>query len=106
MKHKLVCLTVHNLLLNHPNLIRFNTETAAHQCSMGVLNNQKQLLADVLQNRCSEKFHNIQRKTPVLESLFNKVAGLQIHILSSEYCKNFKNSFSIKHLRWLLLKNS
>ena len=98
MKHKLVCLTVHNLLLNHPNLIRFNTETAAHRCSMGVLNNQKQLLADVL--------HNIQRKTPVLESLFNKVAGLQIHILSSEYCKNFKNSFSIKHLRWLLLKNS
>ena len=32
---------------------------------------------DVLQNRCSQKFRNIQRKTFVLESLFNKVAGIQ-----------------------------
>ena len=38
---------------------------------------QKQPFADVLQNRCSLKFHNIYRKSPVLESLFNKVAGLQ-----------------------------
>ena len=44
---------------------------------------------NVLQNRCSLKFRNIHRKTPVLESLFNKVAGL--------------NSFFIEHLRWLLL---
>ena len=36
------------------------------------------------------KFCNIQRKTSVLESFFNKVAGLQ---LSSEYCKIFKDSF-------------
>ena len=27
--------------------------------------------------RCSEKFHKFYRKTPVLESLFKKVAGLQ-----------------------------
>ena len=33
---------------------------------------------DVLQNRCYQKFRNIQRKTPVLESLFNKVAGIQV----------------------------
>ena len=32
----------------------------------------------------------LKRKTPVLESLYNKVAGLQ---LSCEYCKIFKNSF-------------
>ena len=38
---------------------------------------QKQLLEGVLQNRCSLKFLNIHRKTTVLESLFNKVAGLQ-----------------------------
>ena len=35
------------------------------------------LLADVLQNRCSEKFRNFHRKTPMLESLFNKAAGLK-----------------------------
>ena len=38
---------------------------------------EKQLFADVLQNKCS-KFRNIHRKKPVLEFLFNKVAGLNI----------------------------
>ena len=37
-------------------------------------NQQKQLFADVLQNRYSQ-FRSIQRKTPVLESLSNKVGG-------------------------------
>ena len=36
------------------------------------------------------KFCNIQRKIPVLESLFDKVDGLQ---RSFEYCDVFKNSF-------------
>ena len=39
---------------------------------------QKQSFKDVLQNRCSLKFHNIQWKTPMLESLFNEVAGLNV----------------------------
>ena len=39
---------------------------------------QKQPFANFLQNWCSQKFRNIHRKTPVLESLFNKVAGLQV----------------------------
>ena len=38
---------------------------------------QKQPFANVLQNRCSEEFHNIHRKTPMLESLFNNVADLK-----------------------------
>ena len=38
---------------------------------------QIQSFADVLQNRCSSEFCNIHRKTPMLESLFNKVAGLR-----------------------------
>ena len=38
---------------------------------------QKQPFADVLQSRCSKKLHNIHRKTPALESLFNKVPVLQ-----------------------------
>ena len=36
---------------------------------------QKPPFADVRQNRCSQKFRNIYRKTLVLESLFNEVAG-------------------------------
>ena len=45
---------------------------------------------------------NVHRKTLVLESLFNKVAGLQV--FSCEYCKIVKCSFFIEHLRWLLLQ--
>ena len=41
----------------------------------GINWSQKQLFADVRQNSCSEKFRNIHRKTAVLESLYNKVAG-------------------------------
>ena len=37
----------------------------------------KQPFADVLQIKCSWKFCKIHGKTPVLESLFNKVAGLK-----------------------------
>ena len=32
---------------------------------------------DVLQNKCSWKIRNIRRKTPVLESFFNKVADIR-----------------------------
>ena len=38
---------------------------------------QKQSFPDVLQTRYFWKFHKIHRKTSVLESLFNKVAGVQ-----------------------------
>ena len=38
---------------------------------------QEQSSGGVLQNRCSKRFCNIHRKTPVLEFLFNKVAGLK-----------------------------
>ena len=69
---------------------RLNTEADANWCYVSVLKNQKQTLADVLQNRCSQKFANIQRKTPVLKSLFNKCVDLQ---LSCEYCKIFKSTF-------------
>ena len=39
---------------------------------------QKQPFADALKNVCSLKFCILQRKAPVLESLFNKIAGLKI----------------------------
>ena len=38
---------------------------------------QKQPFADILQNRRPGKFFKIHRKTLVLESIFNKVAGLK-----------------------------
>ena len=40
---------------------------------------QKQPFANVLKNRYSEKFHNIHKKTPVLDSLFNKAAVLKAY---------------------------
>ena len=52
------------------------------------------------------------RKTPVLGSLFNKIAGLKVcNFLkidsntgfSCGYCKICKNSFLVQNLRWLLL---
>ena len=65
---------------------------------------KKQSFAYVLQNRCSRKFWNIHRKKPVLESLFNKVAGLKFRwclvfstqVFSCEYCDIFKNTFFIE----------
>ena len=37
--------------------------------------------------RCSLKFRNIHRERPVLESLFNKIAGLK------EYCDIFEKTY-------------
>ena len=36
---------------------------------------EKRPFTDVLENKYSQKFRNIHREAPVLESLFNKVAG-------------------------------
>ena len=57
----------------------------------------------------------IHRKTPVLESLFNKVTGLKDCILIKketptavfycEYCKIFRNSFFIEHIFIILFRN-
>ena len=40
------------------------------------------LITEAVVRRCSEKFHNIHRKTPLLESLFDRVAGLQAKIVN------------------------
>ena len=36
--------------------------------------------SDVLQNNCSKRFHEIHKKTPVLESFHDKVAGLGLQL--------------------------
>ena len=58
-----------------------------------------------------KKFLNIHRKETVLESLFNRVAGLKVcnfikrdsdtatQVFSCEYCKMFKNTYSEEYLR-------
>ena len=65
----------------------------------------KQPFTDVFQGRCSEKFRNIRRKTPVLETLFNIFTRFEAGIFikkdtptrafSYEYCKIFL--WSIRH---------
>ena len=51
--------------------------------------------ADVIQNRCSQKFRKFHRKTPVLNFLFNKVVTLLKRdsntVFSCETCEIFKN---------------
>ena len=70
-------------------------------------------------NSCSYKFRKTHIKTPVPESLFNKVAGLSpatllkkrlcescnfiqkdtlAQVFSCEFCKIFKNTFFTEHL--------
>ena len=60
-------------------LITVNFVFLLHEVAERVIHSfpcQKQLFSSVLQNRCSWKFCKFHRKTPVLESVFNKVAGL------------------------------
>ena len=73
-----------------------------------------QSLADVLQNRFFKKFRNIRSKTPVLESLFNEVAGLKARnfiekrlqhtCFPVKFSRFLRTCFFIEHLRLLLPK--
>ena len=63
--------------------------------------------------RCSSKISQCSQKTTVFESLFNKAGGLKACIFikkeiptqvsSCEYCNNFKNSFLVEHVLFILL---
>ena len=67
---------------------------------------QKQSSGGVLRKKCSLKFHNISKKTPVLESLFNRVAGLKAcsFIKKLLKCRCFPVNIA-KFLRTPILKN-
>ena len=54
---------------------------------------EKQSFADVLQNRYSQKFRNFDKKIPVLESLFNKVAATLLKRYSNTgvFLSNLRN---------------
>ena len=70
----------------------------------------KKSLPDPLQNRCFQKFRKFHRKTPVLESLFNKVTCLMFPfytpwkhqktkgVFAVKICKIFKNTYFYKTL--------
>ena len=70
---------------------------------------QEQPLADVLQNRFSQKFGRILMKISLLESLFNQDVGLQLvtlfeketpaQVSSFELRQIFKNFFFTEHLQ-------
>ena len=66
MLHSISRLKLYNeqVLLNKPNKFR----SSQRKCSV------KKVFLEILQ--ISQKFRKIHRKTPVLESFFNKVAGL------------------------------
>ena len=66
---------------------------------------QKQPFADILQNRCPSKFRKSHWKTPVLESLLNKVHNrLQRKCFFVKFCKFLRTSFFTEYLRRLLLE--
>ena len=69
---------------------------------------QEPPLADVFQNKCSWKFRNIHGKTPILKSVFDKVAGLkdwklQHRCFPVNISKFLRTAFFIEHLRWLTM---
>ena len=90
---------VRNLLINYLNLIKESiqkqllTEMVRHtlKCTVNAARFLKCVWPfwEILHLK-GYTFWNIQRKTSLLESVYNKVTGLQ---LSCEYCKIFKNRF-------------
>ena len=59
---------------------------------------QKQPFANVLQNNCFQKFRKFHWKTPVLESLFSKFAGLR----PAKLLKKLKyRCFPVKFVKFL-----
>ena len=71
------------------------------------------VIRNVLQNRCFLKFRQFHRKTPVLESRFNKVAGLkacnfikkrfQHSCFPVKFAKFIRTPFFKEHFWWLPL---
>ena len=66
---------------------------------------QKQPFADVLQDRCSQKFCKTHRKTPVPDFLFCRSEACNpikkeflTQVFSCEFCEIFKNTFFTEHL--------
>ena len=61
--------------------IRFFTDSSIQERDVMMVDilHTEAAIANVLQNSCSKKFRKFHRKTPVLESLFDKVVSLKAH---------------------------
>ena len=71
-----------------------------------MFNFQKKPFEDVFQNSRSQKFRNIYRKTAILDSLFNKVAGLKVCNFIKKRLRHWYFPVNIaKFLRTPILKN-
>ena len=73
---------------------------------MQILNKQKQPFSSVLQNSSSEKFHEIQMKTPVAERFLITLQDIDIikirtlaQAFSCQFNEIFQNSFFSEHHR-------
>ena len=76
-----------------------HTHTHTHTHIHTHTHTQKQHLEVFLKMKCSERFRKIQRKTPVLEPLFNKVAGIKMcNFIKETLSKVFPVNF-VKFLR-------
>ena len=69
---------------------------------------KKQLFSDILQNRCPKNFCKIHRKTPLMESVFNKAVDLKAwKFIKKKLQRRYFAYFLEKHLQntswWLLL---
>ena len=60
-------------------------------------------LSQAFYNKCHEKVRKIEKKTPMLESLFNKISRNKessTQVFSCEFCEALKNTFFTEDLRW------
>ena len=96
------------------NCLFLNYMVSAYKGSLFMLRmkSQKQSFAAVLQNKCFLKFYKLYGKTSVLESRFNKAAGLKACIFIKKrlqhmcfpvnFAKVLRTLIFKEHLRWLL----
>ena len=90
----------------HQYLMYLNISNSLNrQMSFFKNNFQKKSFADVLQNRCSSKFRKFYRKTPVLDSPFNKLFQNETptQCFPVKFAKFWRTYFFREHLWWLLL---
>ena len=116
--------TRQEILFLHPLIVTWVLNKCYHNkgclaIPTATINNHEKLpFADALQNRCTESFCNIHRKTPVLQSLLNNAASLYscdlikktpIQAFSCEYYESFRNSYFKtiweRTLLWLHIKS-
>ena len=84
----------------------FRSKVLVTRFSFSFIFMQKQSPGGALLKRCSYKFHKTNSKTPVLESLFNKFAGLKACSFIKKWLqrRNFHMNFSeiFKRTLWWL----